>query len=136
MIHIDYKTLFISTHHWILANQTKNSAVGPCIPYLGVYLSDLTFIDEGNLDYVKDNKLINFEKRALSAKVITEIQLFQQMQYCFRPMPFLQSYLTNLKMFSESEAYKLSLEYEPRESTWFASFFVLCFFFCFVNKKR
>jgi len=92
-----------------------HSAVGPCLPYLGVYLSDLTFIDEGNLDLLKDTQLINFEKRSMIAKVITEIQLFQQQPYCFRPVQLLQRYLSNLKCISESEAYRLSLQFEPRE---------------------
>jgi son of sevenless-like protein len=91
------------------------SAVGPCLPYLGVYLSDLTFIDEGNSDMLRDTTLINFEKRSMTAKVIIEIQLFQQQAYCFRPVQLLQKYLLSMKCVSESEAYRLSLLHEPRE---------------------
>lgn len=33
----------------------------PCIPYMGMYLSDLTFIEEGTPNFT-DNGLLNFAK--------------------------------------------------------------------------
>lgn len=44
-----------------------------------------------------------------------EIQLFQQMPYCLRPVPELQAFLQNPgETLSEKEMYELSLICEPR----------------------
>ena len=69
-------------------------------------MSDLTFIEDGNTDLLKDTNLINFEKRAMISNVIMDIQQFQQLEYCLRPIPILQNYLTNLDCLSESELYE------------------------------
>lgn len=87
---------------------------GPCVPYLGVYLSDLTFIEDGNMDFIKDTKLVNFEKRSMVAKVLTEIQGFQQIDYCLRPVPEIQVFLNKLEILDEKQAYEKSLQCEPR----------------------
>ena len=34
----------------------------PCVPYIGIYLSDLTFIEDGNPEFLDEN-LINFQKQ-------------------------------------------------------------------------
>ncbi|KJE93254.1 hypothetical protein, variant 1 [Capsaspora owczarzaki ATCC 30864] len=49
----------------------------PCIPYLGVYLSDLTFINDGNPDLI-EGRLIHFTKRRFVYNVLAEIQQYQQ----------------------------------------------------------
>jgi len=54
------------------------------VPYLGVYLRDLIFIEEGNRT-IHENGLINFEKLQLIGKVIVEVQRFQKVQYTFHP---------------------------------------------------
>jgi len=56
--------------------EAHTQAAQPCLPYLGVFLSDLTFIEEGNKDFlvVEDTLLINFEKRKKIASVISHLQ--------------------------------------------------------------
>eukprot|EP01114_Cavostelium_apophysatum_P014905 TRINITY_DN3971_c0_g1_i2.p1 TRINITY_DN3971_c0_g1~~TRINITY_DN3971_c0_g1_i2.p1 ORF type:complete len:622 (-),score=142.26 TRINITY_DN3971_c0_g1_i2:1171-3003(-) len=57
----------------------------PMVPYLGVYLSDLTFIEDGNLDMI--GNLINFEKRFMVYRVLLEVLTYQQKPYNFRVIP-------------------------------------------------
>merc|ERR1711916_368355 len=55
----------------------------PCIPYLGLYLTDLTFVEEGNDDHIefKGRKLINFAKCWLVAGIIQKVRQYQQTKY-------------------------------------------------------
>lgn len=90
----------------------------PCIPFLGIYLQDLTFIEDGNPNFLKTSKdLINFAKRAKTAEVIREIQQYQSMGYQFRTVDEIQSFiLMNLHSSrDEDQLYKESLKLEPKE---------------------
>ncbi|KAJ6248620.1 ras guanine nucleotide exchange factor i-related [Anaeramoeba flamelloides] len=86
----------------------------PCIPYLGVYLTDLTFIEEGNPDFI--DGLINFSKRRLIYDVIFEIQNFQNKCYNLQPIQQIVSFLEKLPILDEKECYSKSLKYEPRKA--------------------
>ena len=89
-----------------------HSADPPSIPYLGVYLTDLTFIEDGNSDLTGD--LINFVKRQQVSGVIQEIQQYQHAPYCLEKVDFIEEWLLDLKYVDEDEAYKLSMTIEPR----------------------
>ncbi|KAI8391128.1 ras guanine nucleotide exchange factor domain-containing protein [Radiomyces spectabilis] len=90
----------------------------PCIPFLGIYLQDLTFIEDGNTNYLKKSKqLINFAKRAKTAEVIREIQQYQSSLYQLKSVEELQAFIqANLQSTrDEEQLYKESLKLEPRE---------------------
>lgn len=47
------------------------TAHAPLIPYLGVYMQDMVFIEDGNPDFLKDQPdYINFHKRRQLADII------------------------------------------------------------------
>lgn len=93
------------------------AAEGPKIPFLGVTLSDLTFIEEGNADYIDKN--INFAKQMMFYDVITSIQSYQRHAiYTVEEarFPVAESIeLANTEM-SESGLYEYSLQIEPRNA--------------------
>jgi len=89
----------------------------PCTPFLGVYLTDLTFIEDGIPSNLKKNNLINFFKRTKTAEVIRDIQQYQNAPYSLQPVPDLQDYiLNNMETAGDvHEMYDVSLQVEPRE---------------------
>lgn len=85
----------------------------PCVPYLGLYLADLTFIEDGNPDY--RGELVNVDKRMMVGKVLSEIIGLQGAPYCLRKVPALQYFLMSQRPADETKIYQMSLEREPRE---------------------
>ena len=83
----------------------------------GVYLTDLTFIEDGIPSILKRTSLINFGKRAKAAEVIRDIQQYQNVPYPLQPVPELQDYiLSNMQAAGDvNEMYEKSLQVEPRE---------------------
>lgn len=90
----------------------------PCVPFFGVYLSDLTFVLHGNPDNLLNRmRMINFAKRAKTVDIVTDIDRFKRMGYNFRTVPEIQNYIDLWfgKCPTIEEQYQLSLNIEPRE---------------------
>lgn len=106
-----------STRNFTEYRDTLHRANPPCIPFFGVYLTDLTFIEDGIPSLIKKTNLINFAKRAKTAEVIRDIQQYQNVPYPLQPVPELQDYiLTNMQSAGDvHEMYDTSLQVEPRE---------------------
>ena len=86
----------------------------PRIPPLGMFLIDLTFIEDGNPDTV-DGK-INFEKRALYYKSIELLFRCRNDGYNLTLVPEVQEMIANIAPHTEDELYSMSLEREPRNA--------------------
>uniref|UniRef100_A0A8C7XJE2 Ras protein specific guanine nucleotide releasing factor 1 n=1 Tax=Oryzias sinensis TaxID=183150 RepID=A0A8C7XJE2_9TELE len=65
----------------------------PCVPYLGMYLTDLAFIEEGTPNYTEDN-LVNFSKMRMISHIIREIRQFQQTAYKIDLQPKVSPFLS------------------------------------------
>ncbi|XP_054009578.1 ras-specific guanine nucleotide-releasing factor 2-like isoform X2 [Hylaeus anthracinus] len=88
----------------------------PCIPYLGLYLTDLSFIEEGTPTMTEDG-LLNFSKMRMIAHVIREIRHFQQTPYKIELITKVSNYLLDPSLLlNEKDLYRMSLEIEPRTS--------------------
>ncbi|KAF2746103.1 cell division control protein-like protein Cdc25 [Sporormia fimetaria CBS 119925] len=111
------RKLMGSTKNFAEYRDTLHKANPPCIPFFGVYLTDLTFIEDGIPSLIKKTNLINFAKRAKTAEVIRDIQQYQNVPYPLQPVPELQDYiLTNMQSAGDvSQMYDTSLAIEPRE---------------------
>lgn len=98
--------------------KTLKQCQPPVIPFLGVYLTDLTFIDLGNPNFLPENGFINFGKHLKSAKIIREIQSYQREPYRFiRVEPIIQFFLflNRVQWPEEKLLYQESFAVEPKE---------------------
>ena len=84
----------------------------PSLPYVGCYLADLTFIEEGNPDMI--GNLINFAKRRLVVDVVLKLESFASASYDIEPSLELDAFFQNLPQYNDKELYSRSLACEPR----------------------
>ncbi|CCM01890.1 uncharacterized protein FIBRA_03961 [Fibroporia radiculosa] len=91
----------------------------PCVPFIGVYLTTLTFIHDGAEDRLAG--MINFRKRQKAAEVIQDIKRWQSKPYNLQTVASVLSFLEEcFGKYSDGVDYadqfwNLSLEREPRE---------------------
>ncbi|XP_059123041.1 ras-specific guanine nucleotide-releasing factor 1 isoform X1 [Peromyscus eremicus] len=89
----------------------------PCVPYLGMYLTDLAFIEEGTPNYTEDG-LVNFSKMRMISHIIREIRQFQQTAYKIEHQAKVTQYLLDRSFVMDEESlYESSLRIEPKLPT-------------------
>ncbi|ORZ34163.1 ras guanine nucleotide exchange factor domain-containing protein [Catenaria anguillulae PL171] len=128
----DLRQITDPTKNFATYRELVASVQPPCIPFLGRYLSDLTFLEDGNPNVLKipgqpapgeDGAspdapvLVNFSKRAKTADIIREIQQFQVLPFHLKPVTEVQEYLLGMINHNREsgELYEISLNREPRE---------------------
>jgi hypothetical protein len=117
----------VGKNYYVLRERLKN-LVAPCIPFVGLYLTDLTFVDAGNpetreLPGLESRRMvINFDRYVKIAKTITQLQRFQ-VPYRLAAVPELQEWMeAQITRIRESDTanvqayYRRSLMLEPRET--------------------
>ncbi|OAX81520.1 hypothetical protein ACJ72_04139 [Emergomyces africanus] len=115
------------SRNYAVLRQRLQGHVPPCLPFVGTYLTDLTFVDHGNQDTRAlptgdgSKLVINFDKHMKTAKIISELQRFQ-IPYRLAEVPELQTWIQDqlVRVRSAGEKsfqnyYRRSLVLEPRE---------------------
>uniref|UniRef100_A0A452T7W4 Ras-specific guanine nucleotide-releasing factor 2 n=1 Tax=Ursus maritimus TaxID=29073 RepID=A0A452T7W4_URSMA len=94
--------------------ETLKNCNPPAVPYLGMYLTDLAFIEEGTPNFTEEG-LVNFSKMRMISHIIREIRQFQQTCYRIDHQPKVTQYLLDKALIiDEDTLYDLSLKIEPR----------------------
>ncbi|KLO08083.1 ras GEF [Schizopora paradoxa] len=104
--------------NYATCRNTLASINPPCVPFLGVYLTSLSFIHNGIEDKLPGD-LVNFGKQQRIADVIREILYWQTKDYDLGLLPpvmiFLEDTLASFDgdVVSEDQFHSLSLDREP-----------------------
>jgi hypothetical protein len=116
--------------NYAVLRQRLQNHMAPCIPFVGIYLTDLTFVDVGNgttRQLPGDGgreaiSVINFDKHMKTAKIIGQLQSFQ-VPYRLAAVPELQEWIEGQiqRVRASDQAnvqsyYRRSLFLEPREA--------------------
>ncbi|CAF0925830.1 unnamed protein product [Adineta steineri] len=102
----------------------ENKMIGT-VPYLGLYLSDLVFIDAAHENYITINdntktpqKLINFEKHRKKFEILAQIKLFQSAANAYTTLqriPYFQTWFDNIHIYTDAETWERSYQIEPKK---------------------
>jgi len=93
----DLRTLADPNRNYFQYRSRLKAAVPPAVPFLGLYLTDMTFCREGNPSTrappgYPDHKLINFVKYHKMTRIAQDLQRFQ-VPYALKSVPEIQSWL-------------------------------------------
>ena len=115
-----FSVLFAPQKNSMNFRNSLNSAILPAIPHVGMFLSDLTFIEDGNVTLIddehKDTKTkINVMKLCKVAGIIERAEEFQATEYNFYPVDGLLQYIEQFVEHERDELYDLSYVREPKK---------------------
>jgi son of sevenless-like protein len=111
------KLIVSPEHNWKNYRPLMQNEAPPLVPYIGLFLSDLTFINDGNP--TKVDGLINWKKMRKLSAILGQIQRAQQSQYSnIQPDPDSQQFLRQeLFILDDKELFNRSRVLEPPETT-------------------
>eukprot|EP01117_Protostelium_nocturnum_P009848 TRINITY_DN3512_c0_g1_i1.p1 TRINITY_DN3512_c0_g1~~TRINITY_DN3512_c0_g1_i1.p1 ORF type:complete len:958 (-),score=412.98 TRINITY_DN3512_c0_g1_i1:108-2981(-) len=97
-------------------NLLKDAGDNPCIPFMGMYLTDLVFTDEGNLSFLdEEDTQINWAKYSILYDIIARIQRFQKHPFTQQKDEKIATFLIELPHLNKDKLVELSFLIKPRK---------------------
>eukprot|EP00736_Rhodelphis_marinus_P004960 Rmarinus@m.5865 len=96
-----------------ISESSNDDSGTPYMPYLGMFLTDLTFIEDGNP--AKLGGLINWEKLRLVSETLLSIQSVQNLSYAIQPCSYVIGFVRSSEVWSSERMYAESIRIKPRE---------------------
>jgi len=84
----------------------------PILPYVGCFQTDLVFIEDGHKILLENGDIL-FKKCYLVAKVIQEVQQYQQTPYNLQVVDSIRDLVIDLHPCTEEECWQLSTQIKP-----------------------
>lgn len=118
------RTVIEHTKNFAVYRSRLRSAALPALPFVGLFLTDLTFCHEGNANtrpspLARNKQLINFDKYMKLSRIVSDLQKFQvpfNLVEVVEIQSFLHAVLTKGSQASgPEELYNRSLALEPRK---------------------
>ncbi len=104
-------------------NRLRNKMLtleSPCVPWIGLYLRDLTYLGDGFPTFIKNKdtgcNLVNFDKCRKIATVLLEVQKFQKIPFQLPEDAEMRAYILRMRLLEQDEnvLYSLSLKVESQ----------------------
>jgi len=96
-----------------MMRSTLRVVLPPMVPYVGMYLKDLTFIEDGNSTFTdKQEQVVNWDKMRMLAAKFSEMQQFQDTNFAFLRVEKLQDFITARVKRQETGKSKESVLYQ------------------------
>ncbi|CAF1172681.1 unnamed protein product [Adineta ricciae] len=113
----EHTDLIDSTGSFKNYREALNASTGqPCIPYIGLILSDLTFVHIGNSDYLQDDRIVNFWKRWQQFTILHKLRYCRKWEYKFIRNDRILYFFNNFDDFMNEEAQWIQSEkIKPRQ---------------------
>eukprot|EP01130_Rhizamoeba_saxonica_P010296 TRINITY_DN4212_c0_g1_i2.p1 TRINITY_DN4212_c0_g1~~TRINITY_DN4212_c0_g1_i2.p1 ORF type:complete len:425 (-),score=60.47 TRINITY_DN4212_c0_g1_i2:111-1385(-) len=112
----DYKDLRViasqDNNFSVYRNIVKNAGP-PFIPYIGVILNDMYFIEEGNQTFIDGH--ININKMLQISNIKSKVRKFQSLSYQYTSNTEIQNWYRESLVLGDRHLYKMSLKLLPRK---------------------
>jgi son of sevenless-like protein len=109
----DLNALMNNENNFSLYRKVVRTSRPPRVPYIGVYLTDMVFIEDTHPDFLPHTQLANVMKLEYMASVLYVLEGCKKGAYDLTPVPALQACLLATPSWSEEQQRQQSLLLEP-----------------------